>query len=1093
MRVGVVLQLSLAAVLGIGAVGVGTTPTVSALFESITGVVTDTAGNPLEGVYVSAGGWSMVTGADGAYALEAFGTVQLQFSKPGFRTEIYDELTYPSGGGMPPVGTPINADPGAPQVINESLLRLPRLTGQVVDGVGNSVAASVGSESVMFGSSGFTTANAGGYFTIEIPEPGSHRLRATRTGFISTYAPSTINTMLATTWNVGYDQVVDIGQITMIEGGSISGTVASSTGPIAGARVSANPIPYVVGAGAAPATTDVNGNYTITGLVAATYQVTFTAPGYIGENYDNQPQYGMPSYNLVTVTEGNTTPNINAQLSSGARVAGRVTDSLGNPLQGATVTSFAQNPPSFGSAGSGATDANGDYTLSVPTGGQYLVTAISTGLAQGFLSGASAPSPADVATLTLDTTTTMNFTLQPLGSISGRVTQPDGSPLVGSSVTALVVQYPGLAWFPSTMGAYHRTAFTDSNGDYTMTGLAPASFSITASPVNSNDPLAFEYYQNQYRQTTADPVVVAPGTATTGIDIQLEVGGVISGRVTGPNGEPIAGTGVSAIDLTGLYAGADTYTDSNGEYVLRGIIPGSFTVQVNAIDDLPFTYYPSTTSPTEGTLITVGLSETRTGIDIQMQAAARIEATILDPTGTPIPITGSSYSFWGLGFCAHPAIPVATFSQCSAGGPVGPSGFTKPAAGQYIGAGIAGGAYNVAAFAAFPIAISASVPLTLIAGDVATCTFQINGPASCTVMHATTEPDDDGVPEVIEDGAPGGDGNGDLVPDSEQSNVTSLPSPVTGGGYVTVGVPVGLTLSSVTVIDPASVVATPPPGATVDNGVIAYTVDGVAVGATVNIDVFLTTPTTATGYAKIQDRQWVPLPGTAFTKVTDKHFILHLTDGGVGDEDGLPNGVIVDPGAPITLDTTGPTITCPAAPTFLLKATVATLTATVADAGAGVAISIATVALTTTTLGQRQVNVSASDLAGNSTTVPCSYIVGVAITQLTADAERDRDGLYNAGAGETIKLRWRTLDALGKVVSTPSTLALVTVATTCGPNPAVIGATSAAQLNNSGLRYEGNGYWSAKWKTDKGWSDCRQFTVVAIGSSETARFRFSKQ
>jgi hypothetical protein len=221
---------------------------------------------------------------------------------------------------------------------------------------------------------------------------------------------------------------------------------------------------------------------------------------------------------------------------------------------------------------------------------------------------------------------------------------------------------------------------------------------------------------------------------------------------------------------------------------------------------------------------------------------------------------------------------------------------------------------------------------------VATCTFQVNGPGSCTVTHTGSGPDDDdGVPDATEDGVnASGDGNGDGQPDSTQDNVSSVPSPVSGGGYVTVEAPAGSTLSSVTVADPASYPA-PPAGATLDNGVIAYTVNGVTPGATVDVDVYLTTPTTASGYAKIQGGQWVALPGAAFTKVSNTHFVLHLTDGGVGDEDGQANGTIVDPGAPLDLDHTPPTISCPTGVVVLLHAPNGSLTATVSDGGSGVA------------------------------------------------------------------------------------------------------------------------------------------------------------
>lgn len=1093
MRVGVMLKLSTAALLAIGSVGVGITPTATALNESITGVVTDTAGNPLQGVYVSAGGWSMVTGVDGAYALEASGTVQLQFSKSGYRTEVYDEVTVPPGG-MPPMGTPIVADAGNPQTINESLIRLPRLTGQVVTSLGNPVAASVFSENTMFGQNTSATADAGGFFTIDISEPGTFRVRASSAGFIPTYAPSTPNSMLASTWNVGYDQLLNVGQLTMVQGGSISGTVASSSGPIVGASVSAYPNPYVMGSVfVPPAITDINGNYTITGLLAATYQVNFTAPGYLGENYDNQPQYGNTGFNLVSVTAGNTTTGINAELAAAASATGHVTDSLGNALQGAGVQLYLQGTPSFSPAASAITDINGNYTINGLAAGQYLATAGKQGLAQVFATGASVPSAADVSTLTAGTVATVNFALQPLGSITGHVLQPNGQPLVGASVSASLIQPVGINWFPQSFSTYSASSTTDSNGNYTLSGLAPANFRVIASPAQQNDPLTFEYYLDQRSEAAATPVSILPGSTTNGIDFQLDIGGVISGRVTGSGGAPLE-TYVVAMGPNGEFGGGVS-TDANGNYVMRGITPGSYTLGAESIGEFPRTYFPAVTVQSEAPLITVGLGETRTGIDIQMQAAARIEATVLDASGVPLPVSGGAYFFWGVAFCAQPALPTATFNLCSTGANGGPNTVIKPSAGQYRGTAIASGTYNVAAYGArsfTSIDLSGSTSLTLIAGDVATCTFRINGPGSCTVAHAVTDPDNDGVPKTIEDAIPGGDGNGDGLADSAQDNVTSLPSPVSAGGFVTVGVPAGLTLSSVTVIDPATVAATPPPGATVASGVIAYTVGGVATGGTVDIDIFLTTPTTAPGYAKIHNGQWVPLPGTAFTKVNNTHFVLHLTDGGVGDEDGLANGVIVDPGAPITLDTTGPTISCPATSTLLLNATSATLTATVVDTGAGVANATRTVSLSTTTLGDRTVNVTAADRAGNSTTVPCSYVVGVRITLLTADVDRDRDGIYSTQAGETIALQWRTVDALGKAVSTPSLLSLLTAATTCGPTPVVTGPSTAAQLTNPGVRYDGNGYWSAKWRTDKTWRGCRQLTVLVIGDSGVARFTFSK-
>ncbi|MDO8391323.1 MAG: carboxypeptidase regulatory-like domain-containing protein [Actinomycetota bacterium] len=1101
MRMRTLVKVGLAAVLAMGPVVLTSVAPAGATGEPLSGVVTDSTGNPLEGVYVSllgAGASGTFTDAAGNYAMwPADGTYQLTFSKPGYRGEIYDELVYPAMG-LPPTGAPVTISTGSPLTIDESLMRLPQLTGTVVDRQGNPVAASVSGANVFPGQpNGGGTVATGGNFTLEVPQSGTYRVSGFAGGFLSTWAPSTLDVNAAQSWAVGYDQTVDIGQLTLLRGGSISGTVTSSNGPIVGAQVTANPnppLPFGVLGVSGFATTAIDGTYTISGLPEASYQVNFSASGYLGEVYDNFPVNGF-NRTAVAVVEGQAAANADAQLGAAAIVTGHVTDHLGNPLPGATVQAYLQGGSGLSTTNT-ITNFNGDYTITGLANGAYVISASSAGLAQGFISGASIPSPADVLNLAGGTTTTANLTLQPLGAITGRVLQPDGQPLAGSWVSVLAITAPGVQFFAASFASYSTGTTTDANGYYTFPALAPVTFRVSAGAATQNDPLTWEYYLDQYSEATATPVVVPAGGTATNIDFQLEVGGVISGRITDPAGNPIVGTYVSASGPNGENGGA-TLTDANGEYTMRGITPGSFTVQASPIGDYPQTFHPSTTSFAEATLVSVGLGEVRTGIDIQMQAAARIEATVLDPSGNPIPVSGSGYAFWGLGFCVDPAVPVAALPPCTDGTfGASPANSAKPSDGHWVGTGIASDTYNVAAFAGFPMATSASTQLTLGAGDVATCTFQINGPASCTVTHSPTEPDADGVPATTEDGvAPGGDGNGDAVPDSQQSNVTSLPSPVPGGGYVTVAAPAGLELSSVTVVDPATIGATPPPGATVDNGVIAYTVSGVTPGATVDIDVYLTTPTTATGYAKVQAGQWVPLPGAAFTKVNDSHFVLHLTDGGNGDEDGQANGVVVDPGAPISLDTTAPTITCPAAPTFVLNATGAVVTAQVADAGAGVASSTAGAAAVTTAIGNGTATITATDLAGNSASVPCAYLVGVRITRFAIGEDDDDDhgdghGAARIEAGETVKVSWRTVDAKGKPVAVPANAALRTAATTCASDPVVTGPDTAANLTNQGVKYKGNGYWEAKWRTDKAWRGCRQLTVVVLGDSETEQFRF---
>lgn len=1069
-------------------------PTVSAVGEPLSGTVTDTLGNPLDGVLVSLSdgmfGYTDTTDAAGSYDFTVpDGTYQLSFTKPGYRGEVYDEVPYTMG---MPMGLPVTVVGGAPQVIDESLLRVPLITGRLVDGGGSPIQANVSVEMVPFGAGSGALSNPDGTFTIELPEPGTYRAAGWGAAWLRTYAPSTLDANSASTVTVDYDQSTSVGDITLLEGGSISGVVTAGGTPLGGATVFAGAVPPPPGGmyGTGSTVTASDGSYTIAGLAPGTYQVTFSAVGYLSENYDNQPTSGMPSFQPVMVAEGVATPGINADLAAGATVSGVVRDPGGAVLGGVSVQVIDQSVSGFpSSVGSAVTAPDGSYTISGLPAVNGLVTASSPTLGNAFITGGGRPTSADVLALTAGAALTADLQFAAVGSVSGTVTVPGGAPLAGATVSLEAIIAPGIVWFPAVFSQHSRSVSTDANGEFIATGMAAGAYRVVASPPGPASTLAFEYYDSAYTEAAAAPVVVSAGGSAGPLAIELAEGATVSGTVTDATGAPVVGTFVVVMGPNGEF-GASATTDSNGVYTATGVPPGDWLVFANGSGSSNSAYHPSAADAGDASVLTLGLGDALTGIDVQLITPARMVATILDPAGNPIPLVGSPYAFWGVGFCQPPGVPVPTFSQCSSGPVGGASTATKPADGQWVGEGISAGTYNVAAFVAFPIAVSDYTTITVGSGDLATCTFQVNGPASCTVTNTGGQPDDDdGVPDAVEDGVNGsGDGNGDGTPDSQQDNVASVPSPVVGGGYVTVAAPAGSTLSSVTVADPADYPA-PPPGATLDNGVIAYTVAGVAPGATVDIDVHLTTPTAASGYAKVQGGVWVPLPGTAFTKVSSTHFVLHLTDGGVGDEDGQANGVIVDPGSPLDLDTTGPTISCPTSVSFLLHSPDATLTASIADQGSGVASSTVTVPVAVNALGPATVLVTATDLAGNTTTAPCDYMVGVQVEFIGGIAG---DEPNDANGGSTVVVRWRTTDALGRPVDASSLVSVTTTAVSCSTGTA-IGATMPARSTNGRLIDAGRGKWQFNWKTDRNWDGCRQLEVTVIGGDvAVAVFEFDR-
>ena len=171
--------------------------------------------------------------------------------------------------------------------------------------------------------------------------------------------------------------------------------------------------------------------------------------------------------------------------------------------------------------------------------------------------------------------------------------------------------------------------------------------------------------------------------------------------------------------------------------------------------------------------------------------------------------------------------------------------------------------------------------------------------------------DSDPIPDSVEDAAPGnGDGNNDGTPDSEQSNVTSLPIPSGSntGTYVTLVVPEGSTITT-TAIEQATTLATKDSAYNYPLGLISFTVTTITPGSTIPIELYYytnqqannftprkynTTNNTYTTLSTITQTQ-TSLTQTTINNQTVLKLSYQLQDGGPLDQDNTANGTIVDP------------------------------------------------------------------------------------------------------------------------------------------------------------------------------------------------------
>ena len=272
-------------------------------------------------------------------------------------------------------------------------------------------------------------------------------------------------------------------------------------------------------------TTDVSGQYSISGLADGSYEVGFD--GSTVGNYEPQFYSGestLQGADPVDVTAGQTVTGTDASLDQGAAVTGRVTDvSTGAGVGGAQVTLYdAYEGDSIASTTSGA---DGSYELRGVPAGTYDVTfdgaAAGNYLVQYYRGQTSSMAADPVTVATGQTATGIDAAMRPGGTLSGVVTDAvSHAPVVGAPVTVYDLD-----------GNSVGSATTDSGGAYTVERLSTGSYNVGFAGATGSG-YAAQYYDAERSVAFADPVAVTAGHAATGIDAALRSSGEISGVVT---------------------------------------------------------------------------------------------------------------------------------------------------------------------------------------------------------------------------------------------------------------------------------------------------------------------------------------------------------------------------------------------------------------------------------------------------------------------------------------------------------------------------------------------------------------------------------
>lgn len=444
---------------------------------------------------------------------------------------------------------------------------------------------------MQLGGAAYDFTSTGGVYTLGGLSPGTYRVQFRDDN--GEYATETYDNVPGQAYNGGTSIVVQEGQIvsninaSLAVGAMISGVVTGPDGTNLLQSIYVEAYIYT-GSGWSYAGydfTDIDGAYTIGGLVAGDYRLVFDDFGgdYLGETYDDHPGSPYTGGNTITLTAGQIVSNINASLSAGGIITGTVTGPDGStPLENIYVYAWQDFGVYWSAQFSASTGPDGTYELSHLRGGQYriefqdysgqFVSEVYDDYQGSYRDGGDW-----VDAIEGQAVSNINASLAEYAMLAGTVVANGALPVPGVAVRAR----------DALSGDIERTAWTDGSGNYQLVQVPPGNYVLQADPTGDGNHLGLWHTNLLYRPwdtippTGAQVYVLSGGEMLTNLNFDLPLAGRITGVVTAASLFPLEGARVKAYGLMEDTL-AQTMTDTGGTYEIRGLFPDTYEVKAEA-------------------------------------------------------------------------------------------------------------------------------------------------------------------------------------------------------------------------------------------------------------------------------------------------------------------------------------------------------------------------------------------------------------------------------------------------------------------------------------------------------------------------------